>query len=159
MTVSDYIRKADAIEAVCGVVIDEFNVSPTWGYEVAEKALSALPPANMKNWNGLSITVYDDDDPQDKAEKMYQICADIEELAEVARCIQGYCDIPSAEAVQGWIPCDGKLPNTVGDHVLVTIKWADDDLEVCEMCPASASRYNIVAYQNMPTPYKGGDDE
>ena len=41
----DTIYRADAIEAVCGVVIDEFDVSPTWGYEVAEKALSALPSA------------------------------------------------------------------------------------------------------------------
>ena len=43
---SDLINRADAIEAVCGVVIDEFDVSPTFGYEVAEKALSALPSAD-----------------------------------------------------------------------------------------------------------------
>lgn len=68
------------------------------------------------------------------------------------------CDAEVVSAEAGWIPCDGKLPNKVGDHVLVTIKWADDDLEVCEMCPTSASRYNIVAYQKMPTPYKGGEE-
>ena len=42
----DLISRENAIEAVCGVVIDEFDVSPTWGYEVAEKALSALPSAD-----------------------------------------------------------------------------------------------------------------
>lgn len=41
----DTIYRADAIEAVCGVVIDEFDVSPTKGYEVSEHALSALPSA------------------------------------------------------------------------------------------------------------------
>ena len=41
-----YIKREDAIEAVCGVVIDEFDTSPTVGYEVAEKALSALPSAD-----------------------------------------------------------------------------------------------------------------
>lgn len=45
---SDLIKREDAIEAVCGVVIDEFDTSPTMGYEVAEKALSALPPADAE---------------------------------------------------------------------------------------------------------------
>ena len=52
---SDLISRADAIEAVCGVVIDEFDVSPTRGYEVAEKALSALPSADA-----VSREWYDD---------------------------------------------------------------------------------------------------
>lgn len=42
---TDIISRADAIDAVCGVVIDEFDVSLTLGYEVAEKALLALPSA------------------------------------------------------------------------------------------------------------------
>lgn len=42
---SDLISRADAIETVCAVVIDEFDVSPTKGYEVSEHALSALPSA------------------------------------------------------------------------------------------------------------------
>lgn len=54
-----------------------------------------------------------------------------------------------------WIPVGGKLPKIIGHHVLVTIKWADDDLEVCEMCPTVADRYNIIAFQDLPEPYKG----
>ena len=61
------------------------------------------------------------------------------------------CDRPSWE----WIPLDGKLPKVIGRHVLVTIKWADDDLEVCEMCPTVADRYNIIAFQDLPEPYQG----
>ena len=61
----------------------------------------------------------------------------------------------SAERVGEWIPLDGKLPKIIGHHVLVTIKWADDDLEVCEMCPTVADRYNIIAFQDLPEPYQG----
>lgn len=43
---SDLISRADAIEAVGGVVMAEFDVAPTRGYDVAEKALSALPSAD-----------------------------------------------------------------------------------------------------------------
>ena len=61
----------------------------------------ALPSAeatqNTKAWNGLYIKVYADDDPQDKAEKLYQICDSTEALSEVAKCIQGYLDEPSAD--------------------------------------------------------------
>ena len=41
----DLINRADAIEAVCDVVMDEFNTSATWGYDVAEKAIEGLPSA------------------------------------------------------------------------------------------------------------------
>lgn len=87
------------------------------------------------------------------------------------KLIQELNDSPKGK----WIPLDGKLPKIIGEHVLVTIKWADDDLEVCEMCPTVADRYNIIAFQQMPLPYdgeplkselqcsgarmKGGDDE
>ena len=61
-----------------------------------------------------------------------------------------------AEPKRGeWVPLDGKLPKIIGHHVLVTIKWADDDLEVCEMCPTVADRYNIIAFQDLPDPYQG----
>ena len=64
--------------------------------------------------------------------------------------------LPSADRPIGeWIPLDGKLPKVIGHHVLVTIKWADDDLEVCEMCPTVADRYNIIAFKDLPDPYQG----
>ena len=57
-----------------------------------------------------------------------------------------------------WIKCNGRPPHTVGNHVLVTIKWSDDELEVCEMCPLDFDRYNIIAYRQMPEPYKENAD-
>ena len=78
--------------------------------------------------------------------------------------IEACCECPKheyyknldAEPKRGeWIPLDGKLPKIIGHHVLVTIKWADDDLEVCERCPTVADRYNIIAFQDLPEPYQG----
>ena len=45
---TDIISRTDAINAVCGIVIDEFDISPTRGYEVAEKAFKALPSADTE---------------------------------------------------------------------------------------------------------------
>lgn len=109
---SDIISKAEAIEAVCGVVINEFDVSPTWGYEVAEKALSALPSAeavsmeeHVKELNDLASAwknkfinaekrteeIYD--------ETMAKVANECKECKERLRNLR-----PSAEAVQGeWI--------------------------------------------------------
>ena len=89
--------------------------------DMAIEALSAdAEKPNMKSWNGLYIKVYADDDPQDKAEKLYQICDSNEALSEVAKCIQGYCDIPSAEAVQGWRT--GK-PTKDGKYMVTLDAW------------------------------------
>lgn len=52
----------------------------------------------------LFIQVYADDEPQDKAKKMYQICGDIAELSEVVEFLKEYCDIPSADR-QGVVRC------------------------------------------------------
>lgn len=54
---TDLISRAEAIEEVCGVVMEEFDVPPTLGYEVAEKSLSALPSADRPT---------DDDDIKDR---------------------------------------------------------------------------------------------
>lgn len=61
--------------------------------------------------------------------------------------------------MSNWIKCNGRPPHTVGDHVLVTIKWSDADLEVCEMCPLDFDNYNIIAYMPMPHPYQGKEDD
>ena len=56
--------------------------------------------------DGLYIKVYADDDPLDKAEKLYQICDSNEALSDVAKCIQEeYLDEPSAEGE--WIDVNG----------------------------------------------------
>ena len=77
--------------------------------------------------------------------------ADAVSREEYDKLIQELNDSPKGK----WIPLDRKLPKIIGEHVLVTIKWADDDLEVCEMCPTIADRYNIIAFQQMPLPYDG----
>jgi hypothetical protein len=79
------------------------------------------------------------------------LSADVVSREEYDKLIQELNDSPKGK----WIPLNGKLPKIIGDHVLVTIKWADDDLEVCEMCPTNADRYNIIAFQKMPLPYDG----
>lgn len=121
----DTIYRADAIEAVKRIC---WNCSNTICHNLINE-LSALPSAevveaihdtewvavrrdeyedfiasfkakiNRDVWRTVHITINDKDEPQDKAEKMYQICGDISELAEVVECLKEYCDIPSAEAV------------------------------------------------------------
>lgn len=151
----ELISRADAIEAVCGVVIDEFDVSPTRGYEVAEKALSALPSA----------------EPSLKAIKRQ-----IDE--------HWYLDPPSAEAVQGWIPveeqppqfpclvCDanGNQPSVPLGIVTITDEehgeWHIDgrlwDTKIFfkgEWCSQTGYGNRIIAWMPLPKPYKGGDSE
>lgn len=59
-----------------------------------------------------------------------------------------------------WKPADVNTPYEIGgQHVLVTIKWAEDDYEVCEMDPMEMKRYNVIAWMPLPEPYKGGDSE
>lgn len=94
-TDGDLISRQDAIDAIMGEPTDAHY--PSW---YADR-IKALPSAeaekpNMKSWDGLYIKVYADDDPQDKAEKLYQICDSNEALSEVAKCIQWYLDYPSA---------------------------------------------------------------
>ena len=141
---TDLINRADAIEAVCGVVIDEFDVSPTCGYEVAEKALSALPSADA-----VSRKVY---------EKRTQ--AD-ERIIDSYR--REFSEVASAEAVQGWIPCSERLPDK-DELVLVTV-W--DGVSIAwrniyggwESAEDMYEKGDVTAWMPLPTPYKGGGSE
>lgn len=65
-----------------------------------------------------------------------------------------------------WIPINEKDVNT-SDHVLVTLKWSDDDYEVCEL-DYGVTEYgakcgdkwckrmieHVIAWSPMPKPYK-----
>lgn len=57
-----------------------------------------------------------------------------------------------------WIPIKERKPDTA-DHVLVTLKWDEDDYEVCEFDYAvEAMRYpqyarRVIAWMPMPKPY------
>ena len=114
---SDLINRQDAIDVVNYEVYDGYDAivngikalpsvvseyKTFCGVPIEEavrimQEYNAKPKTNMKSWDGLYIKVYADDDPQDKAEKMYQICGDIAELSEVVEFLKEYCDIPSAE--------------------------------------------------------------
>lgn len=62
-----------------------------------------------------------------------------------------------------WIPIIEREPDTT-DHVLVTVKWAEDDYEVTELdywvtkkYPTTVGREiidHIIAWKPMPQPYK-----
>lgn len=65
-----------------------------------------------------------------------------------------------------WIPINEKDVDTA-DHVLVTLKWSDDDYEVCEL-DYGVTEYDancgniwckrmiehVIAWAPMPKPYK-----
>lgn len=70
-----------------------------------------------------------------------------------------------------WTPITVSEPNT-SDHVLVTYKWDEDDYETSEI-DYWVTKYesekgnekckwlidHVIAWQSLPTPYKGGDAE
>lgn len=178
----DTIYRDEAIEAVCGVVIDEFDVSPTRGYEVAEKALSTLPSAGPQTGELISR-----EEPTVIRSRTFMPTNDFKEWAERIRDVNPNavvipCDaeVVSADAVQGWIPCSERLPDDDGDYLV----WLEDESDhyavvyfdtgadafgwwvdhhdpitlgfiESDFCEAK----NITAWQPLPTPYKGGDDE
>ena len=145
----DTIYRDEAIEAVAEDLAIVLNVSKDETRELAEHALSALPSA----------------EPSLKAIKRQ-----IDE--------HWYLDPPSAEAE--WIPCSERLPDDDGDYLV----WLEDESDhyavvyfdtgadafgwwvdhydpitlgfiESDFCEAK----NITAWQPLPTPYKGGDDE
>lgn len=64
--------------------------------------------------------------------------------------------VDKAFELMTWRPADINTPEEIGaEHVLVTIRWAEDDLEVCEMDPMVMKEYNVIAWQPLPKPYKG----
>ena len=137
---TDLINRADAIEAVGGVVIDEFDVSPTRGYDVAEKALSALPSTDAEPIVIRAKTLLPTKDFKEWAKR-------IREVNPNAVVIPCDSEVASADAVPWsvadkigedrkrleervseleecleWIPCSEKLPSD-DDWVIVSIDY------------------------------------
>lgn len=145
MTMTDLISRADAIEAVCDVVMDEFNTSATWGYDVAEKALSALPSAEQVTG------------------KLKKPCDSLL-TGDSDECKEQKSKLESAEAVQGWIPCSERLPD-VDVEVLATVDWSDVRIAwlkkggTWETDEYILESDEILAWMPLPKPYKGGDDK
>lgn len=139
----DLIKREDAIEAVCGVVIDAFGVPPTWGYEVAEKALSTLPSAEANPTVIRSKTLLPTKDFKEWAKR-------IKEVNPNAVVISCDAEVASAEAVQGeWTYLSG----SIGSYMTISCPICGSTFDgVAEwkyhFCPNCGARMN-----------KGGDDE
>ena len=78
--------------------------------------------------------------------------------------VRTYPIVPSADAVQGWIPCSEKLPSEdERGWYLVTVKGHELFVDVApfndELWKGLASHQKVIAWQPLPKPYKGGDDE
>ena len=165
---SDLINRADAIEAVCGNCLGEHFTKcnqKEWCEDI--KALSALPSADavsmeehVKELNDLAV------EWKAKFVKAEKITDEIydETMAKVAKecevCKERLRNIrPSAEAVQGWIPCSERLPKTC-DSVLVT--YSDGEVSIIWSArPEAWVRYiesnNLIypiAWMPLPEPYR-----
>lgn len=71
--------------------------------------------------------------------------------------------LPSAEAVQGWIPCSERLPSE-GQGVLVTVDDNKYKIKVGSclfnngVFHSLYNDLNVIAWMPLPEPYKGDDD-
>lgn len=69
--------------------------------------------------------------------------------------------LPSADAVQGWIPVSERLPEKDGWY-LVTVRGyetvTDVSLYSADGCAWGdvSTKQKVIAWQPLPTPYKGG---
>ena len=63
----------------------------------------------------------------------------------------------------GWIPITERKPDTA-KHILVTLKWEEDDYEVTELdygvdvaCGSRFAKY-VTAWMPLPEPYKEAEE-
>lgn len=180
MTMSDLISRESAINAVALEIASMFDVTTYDGHEIAEHALSSLPSAEAEQVTGKlknpcdSLLTEDSEERKEQKSKLGlirredaidaiddAIDADSPQWA-ILRTKIGF--LPSAEAVQGWIPCSERLPD-VDVEVLATVDWSDVRIawlmkggawETDEYILASDE---ILAWMPLPTPYKGGGEE
>lgn len=127
----DTIYRDEAIEAVCGVVIDEFDVSPTKGYEVSEHALSALPSAEAaQGWIPCS-----------------------EGLPDVGeRCLVA---LSNKVVAIGTLHSAGECVDDSGYIVRWGQRWHLEPSSIMIAYPKDS----VVAWMPLPKPWEGGDTE
>ena len=90
---------------------------------------------------------------------------------DCTRCTVKALNRPSAEAIQGWIPCNERLPN-YREAVLVSTFWGvrmaerdsvkedgTDDFWYLFLDDATAQPMYVYAWMPLPTPYKSGDSD
>lgn len=185
----DLISRAEAVKAICGDC-DWYNTASCEGEEWecdSVNKLRSLPSAEAENRNYIKI--YADDEPSVKAEKLYQICDEIQNR-EVAEWLKEY--FPSAEAktkciaqikvdteelarrikeeydiTDGWIPCSERLPEEDGRYQVTRY----DDVTNTEFIDIlwyeknlwwnrhSTGDYAVTAWLPLQKPWKGEDNE
>jgi len=156
--------------------------------DMAIEALKALPSAeavsmeeHCKELNDLAVAWKA---KFAKAEKRTNEIYD-ETMAKVAKeckeCKERLRNLPSAEAVQGWIPCSERLPSAedcpmdclvtrrskyVGNYTDMAVAeangtWTHEDWKAItikgEATCISTRDADIIAWMPLPKPYKGGE--
>ena len=104
---------------------------------------------------------------EDALRELNGACSNWKDDAKVQEIVMA---IPSAEAVQEWIPCSERLPKR-DELVLVTYKTTDR-IHLCRYIDDGSENpwwsyiddccaWNnvVLAWMPLPKPYKGGDDE
>lgn len=173
---SDYIKRADAIEAMCD--------NCDWERKCHEdcdqmETIKALPSAD-------AVLIHEDGTLEVKVPNAHKVGRVL--VMDTDSHIGGGLFYPeSADAVQGWIPCSEKFPS---DDEIVNITWVNHNpppyyADIAEKpFVASGLRYRdkwywyssvcqdlhqdfdiidkdieVIAWQTLPKPYKGGDLE
>ena len=155
MTMTDLIRREDAIEAVVA-------------WTVEDRPTEEMPTDLVDRLKAL---------PSAEAVSRKAKCCPIAETCMSIDCpvSSEYIGRPSAEAVQGWIPCSERLPNEDGRYLVVypliswrnwiSIKWFGKpnmpNRPIKGKCfYASDSEYgdviwdNVIAWMPLPDPYR-----
>lgn len=162
---SDLIRRADAIEAV-------ENNSYGMGSRASVKAIKALPSAETSQNLAKPIKALKGSDLISRDVVLVNIderlrangYGNVGLVSEFNRLIGYVRNIPSADAVQGWVPCSERLPEKNGWY-LITIRGYETVTDV-SLYSADGSAWGdvstkqkVIAWMPLPDPYKGGSDD
>ena len=174
---TDLISRADAIEAVIEYWDGYAKPLDSWDVMNQTRAvLETLPSAvcddciwtvcnyNKVDWDALpSAEATIGDYPNDLISRsaLMEYCSNQKSKTidnnDIAR-------FPSAEAVQGWIPCSERLPSESGWYVISVVGFENiTDVSYFYSDEAKWSdvshTQSVVAWMPLPKPYKGGEDE
>ena len=163
---TDYISRADAIEALSRSSVYAWSteqdlVAHSWAIRILQSLPSADAESDdliIKGAKGIQDGLYNIKDG-----KLFKYKAN-------GGTVRTYPIVPSADAVQGWIPCSERLPSESGDY-LCTIPL-DADETYTEVLMFHKGRFyeddaewgatfhdDVLAWMPLPKPYKGGDEE
>lgn len=169
----DLIRREDVIDAIDDAIDAD---SPQWA--ILRTKIGFLPSAELPKGDLISRADAIERIANDNVVGGMKRINEYNNSTEFNEYLDGisdaittvFCDVPSADAVQGWIPCSERLPSESGDY-LCTIPLDEVDTYT-EVLTFHKGRFyedddewgatyhdDVIAWQPLPTPYKGGDDE